>query len=335
MLNVALLDDYARIAMDSADWSPLAGKAELSVFDTYLREDEAAVALADFDVICTIRERMPITASLLARLPKLKFITIIGWAGRSFDVPAATAAGIIVSQTTLETFGDKQPPASATPELAWGIMTAAVRNFTVESQRVRDGLWSGTAGMALAGKTLGILGLGHIGQRMARYAKAFDMNVIAWSENLTDERAAEHGAKRVTKDELFQQSDIVSIHTLLSDRTVGIVTARELSLMKPTAYLVNTARGPIVVEKDLIAVLREKRIAGAALDVFDKEPLQADHPFRTMNNVFMTPHLGYTTRETLSAFYTGTVNLLVAIATGSPINVINPDAAYHARQRGV
>jgi phosphoglycerate dehydrogenase-like enzyme len=333
MLNIALLDDYARIAMDSADWSPLAGKAELSVFDVYLSEDEAAVALADFDVICTIRERMPISASLLARLPKLKYITIIGWAGRSFDVPAATERGIIVSQTTADTFGDKRPPASATPELAWGIMIAAVRNFTIESQRMREGLWSCTAGMALAGKTLGILGLGHIGQRMARYAKAFDMNVIAWSQNLTDERAAEHGAKRVTKDELFQQSDIVSIHTLLSDRTVGIVTARELGLMKPTAYLVNTARGPIVVEQDLIAALREKRIAGAALDVFDKEPMLPDHPFRKMDNVFLTPHLGYTTRETLSAFYGGTVVLLDAIAKGAPINIINPDALNHPRHK--
>jgi phosphoglycerate dehydrogenase-like enzyme len=178
-----------------------------------------------------------------------------------------------------------------------------------------------------------LLGLGHIGQRMARYAKAFDMNVIAWSENLTAERAAEHGAKRVSKDELFQQADIVSIHTLLSDRTVGIVTARELGLMKPSAHLVNTSRGPIVVEADLIAALREKRIAGAALDVFDKEPLPADHPFRTMDNVFMTPHLGYVTRETLGAFYGGTVVLLAAYADGAPINVINPDVTTHSRQR--
>ncbi|MEJ0023697.1 MAG: D-2-hydroxyacid dehydrogenase family protein [Alphaproteobacteria bacterium] len=333
MLQVALLDDYARIAMDSADWSPLAGKAELSVFDVYLSEDEAAVALAPFDVICTIRERMPITASLLARLPKLKCITIIGWPGRSFDVPAATAAGVIVSQTTLATFGDNKPPPSATPELAWAIMTAAVRNFTIESQRVRAGLWSGTAGMALAGKTLGLLGLGHIGQRMARYAKAFDMNIIAWSQNLTAEKAAEHGVRAVSKDELFQQADIVSIHTLLSDRTVGIVTARELGLMKSSAYLVNTSRGPIVVEADLIAALREKRIAGAALDVFDKEPLPADHPFRTLDNVFMTPHLGYVTRETLSAFYSGTAKLLAAYANGAPINVINPDAAAHPRHK--
>jgi phosphoglycerate dehydrogenase-like enzyme len=199
---------------------------------------------------------------------------------------------------------------------------------------MRAGLWSSTAGMGLAGRTLGLLGLGKIGARMARYAKAFDMDVIAWSQNLTPDRAEEVGARYVSKDDLFRQADVLSIHVRLSDRTRSLVTARELSLMKPGAYLLNTSRGPIVVEADLIAALREGRIAGAALDVFDQEPLPADHPFRTMDNVIATPHLGYVTRETLAEFYDDTIGLLAAYAEGAPAGMVNPDALLHAKQAG-
>lgn len=332
MLAIALLDDYARLAMESADWSALSGNAEIAGFDVYLSEEEAAEALAPFDVLCTIRERMAFPASLLNRLPKLKLITTIGPPGANVDVAAATANGVLICQTNMVNPA-RRLLANATPELAWGLMIASVRHLESEARRVREGLWSNSAGAVLAGRTLGLLGLGNIGRRMARYAKAFDMDVIAWSQNLTPDKAVDHGARYVSKDELFQQADILSIHLKLSERTRGLVTARELALMKPHARLVNTSRGPIVVEADLIAALRARRIAGAALDVFDQEPLPADHAFRTMDNVIATPHLGYVTRETMAGFYSDTVALLAAYAEGAPQGVVNPEVLQNAKQR--
>jgi phosphoglycerate dehydrogenase-like enzyme len=223
---------------------------------------------------------------------------------------------------------------NATPELTWALMIATVRHMGLEVRRMREGGWQSTMGTILAGRTLGLLGLGRIGKRMAAYARAFDMPVIAWSQNLTAETAAAVGARRVEKDELFRLADVVSIHVQLSERTRGLVTARELALMKPEAYLINTSRGPIVVEADLIAALRAGRIAGAGIDVFDLEPPAADHPFRTMDNVTVTPHLGYVTRETLTAFYIDTLEAVVAFANGTPIRIANPDALTHAKQRG-
>src|SRR6266478_9301907 len=198
---------------------------------------------------------------------------------------------------------------------------------------MRAGGWQSTVGMILAGRTLGLLGLGRIRKRMASYGRAFDMPVIAWSQNLTDEAAAAVGARRVEKDDLFRLADVLSIHVQLSDRTRGLVTARELALMKPEAYLINTSRGPIVVEADLIAALRAGRIAGAGIDVYAIEPPPADHPFRTMNNVVATPHLGYVTYETLKAFYSDTLDAVVAFANGAPIRVANPAALEHPKQR--
>jgi len=222
---------------------------------------------------------------------------------------------------------------NATPELTWGLMIATVRHMDLESRRMRAGGWQGTVGMILAGRTLGLLGLGRIGKRMAAYGRAFDMTVIAWSQNLTEEAATAVGARRVEKDDLFRLADILSIHVQLSDRTRGLVTARELALMKPGAYLINTSRGPIVVEADLIAALRAGRIAGAGIDVYDAEPPAADHPFRTLDNVTVTPHLGYVTRETLTAFYTDTLEAVVAFAEGVPIRIANPEALTHPKQR--
>jgi phosphoglycerate dehydrogenase-like enzyme len=325
MLKVAILDDYARLALEVADWSALDGVAELTVFDRHLSEDEAAVLLQPFDVLCTVRERMALPRTLLERLPNLKLITIIGMGLTNLDMQAATARGILVIHP------DFQAPAfaniaNATPELTWGLMIATVRHMTLEARRTHNGLWQGTAGIILAGRTLGLLGLGRIGKRMAQYARAFDMNVIAWSQNLTAEAAASSGAVRVDKDELFARSDIVSIHVQLSERTRGLVTARELALMKPDAYLINTSRGPIVDEAALIDVLRSRRIAGAGLDVFNTEPPPADHPFRDMDNVTVTPHLGYVTRETLAAFYGDMPEAIAAFAAGNPIRVINADA---------
>jgi phosphoglycerate dehydrogenase-like enzyme len=332
MLRVALLDDYAKVALHSADWSVLQGKAQITVFDRHLSEDQAASLLAPFDVLCTIRERMSLPRSLLERLPNLKLVTIIGISLPNLDVRAATELGVIVSQWNLAN-PLYRGILNATPELTWGLMISTVRHTDLESRRMRAGGWQSTVGMILAGRTLGLLGLGRIGKRMAAYGRAFDMNVIAWSQNLTNEIAAAAGARRVEKDDLFRLADVLSIHVQLSDRTRGLVTARELALMKPQAYLINTSRGPIVVEADLIAALRAGRLAGAGLDVFDVEPPPADHPFRMLDNVTITPHLGYVTHETLAAFYSDTVEAVAAFADGAAIRVANPDALSHPKQR--
>ena len=325
MLKIAILDDYAHVAMQSADWSRLDGKVEITVFDRHLGEDEAARELAPFDVLCTVRERMALPGALIERLPNLKLITIVGMRLTNLDLDAATERGVIVAHS-----GTRNPAfanvAAATPELAWGLMIATVRHLAAQDRRMRAGLWQNQVGMILAGRTLGLLGLGRIGQRMAAYAKAFDMQVMAWSQNLTAEAAAAVGVRRVEKDELFAQADVVSIHLVLSDRSRGLVTARELGLMQPGAYLINTSRGPIVVEADLIAALRAGTIAGAGLDVFDQEPPPADHPYRSMDNVTLTPHLGYATAETLAAFYSDSLDAIVAFADGAPIRVSNPEA---------
>jgi len=332
MLKIAILDDYAKVALQSANWSVLQGKAEITAFDRHLSEDEAASALQPFDVLCTIRERMSLPRSLFQRLPNLKLVTIIGMSLPNLDMAAATDHGVIVAHSN---FANPIYAGifNATPELTWGLMIAVVRHFDLASRRMRAGGWQSTVGTILAGRTLGLLGLGRIGKRMAAYGRAFDMPVIAWSQNLTDEAAAAVGARRVEKDDLFRLADVLSIHVQLSERTRGLVTAHELALMKPGAYLINTSRGPIVVEADLIAALRAGRIAGAGIDVYDVEPPAADHPFRAMDNVTVTPHLGYVTRETLIAFYTDTLEALVAFADGAPIRVANPDALAHARQR--
>ena len=330
MLKVAVLDDYAKVALKSADWAQLRGKAEITVFDRHLSEDEATLQLRAFDVLCTVRERMSLPRSLFARLPNLKLVTIIGMSLPNLDMAAATDHGVIVSHSN---FANPIYAGifNATPELTWGLMIAVVRHFGLAGRQMREGQWQTTMGTILAGRKLGLLGLGRIGKRMAHYARAFDMKVIAWSQNLTEETATSVGARLVSKDDLFRLSDIVSIHVVLSDRTRGLVTARELALMKPESYLINTSRGPIVVEKDLIATLREHRISGAGLDVFDVEPPPADHPFRTMDNVTVLPHLGYVTHETLRAFYTDTLDAVVAFANGNPVRVANPDALKHAK----
>jgi phosphoglycerate dehydrogenase-like enzyme len=273
---------------------------------------------------------MSLPRSLFERLPNLKLVTIVGMTLPNLDMAAATEHGVIVSHSN---FANPlfAKVLHATPELTWGLMIATVRHISLEGRRMREGAWQGTVGINLAGRTLGLLGLGRIGKRMAEYGRAFGMPVIAWSQNLTDDTARAVGAKRVEKDDLFRLADIVSIHVVLSERTRGLVTARELALMKPDSYLINTSRGPIVVEADLIAALRSGRIAGAGIDVFDEEPPPPDHPFRTMDNVTVTPHLGYVTRETLTAFYGDTLEAVTAFVSGAPIRVANPEALSHRR----
>jgi len=333
MPKVAILDDYAHAALEVADWSPVQAKAETTVFDRRLAEDEAAEALKDFDVLVTVRERMALPRTLISRLPKLKLITIIGMSLPNLDMAAATEHGVVVCHSN---YGAPafRGVSNATPELAWGLMIATVRHIAQEDRRMRDGGWQSTTGLILAGRTLGLLGLGRIGKRMAEYAKVFGMEVIAWSQNLTREAAAEVGVRRVEKAELFAQADVVSIHLVLSDRSRGVVTARELGLMKPTAYLINTSRGPIVDEAALIETLRSRRIAGAGIDVYWGEPPPADHPLRSMDNVTLTPHLGYVTRETLHAFYSDSIEAVAAFLDGSPIRIANPEALERRAARG-
>ncbi|MGH8325578.1 MAG: D-2-hydroxyacid dehydrogenase family protein [Steroidobacteraceae bacterium] len=332
MLKVALLDDYARIALESADWPRLSGSAEVTVFDRHLTEEEAAIVLRPFHVLATVRERMSLPRPLLARLPNLELITIIGPSLPNLDMAAAAELGIIVSHSR-PLGAEAARTLDATPELTWGLVIATVRNLTYENRRMREGGWQSTVGIVLAGRTLGLLGLGRIGRRMAQYGQAFGMSVIAWSQNLTEEAAAAVGVQRVEKDDLFRRSDVLSIHVRLSERTRGLVTARELGLMKAGAYLINTSRGPIVVEADLIAALAEHRIAGAGIDVYDEEPLPAGHPLRSLDSVTVTPHLGYVTRETLQTFYADTVEAIAAFAGGTPIRVANPSALPQARFR--
>jgi phosphoglycerate dehydrogenase-like enzyme len=325
MPRVAILDDYADVALDLADWSPVQKRSEVTVFERHLSEAEAVEALRPFDVICTLRERMALPRTLIERLPNLKLITIVGRSLPNLDMAAASDCGVLVAHSDFAN-PRLRSVRDATPEFAWGLMIATVRNLAEEHRRMRDGGWQASTGMTLSGKTLGLLGLGRIGKRMAEYAKAFGMQVIAWSQNLTEDAAAAAGARRVEKATLFEESDVVSVHLVLSERTRGLVGAPELALMKPHAYLINTSRGPIVDESALIEALRAGRIGGAGLDVYDVEPLPPDDPLRLLPNVTLAPHLGYVTREMLAAFYSDTIEAVVAWLDGAPIRIANPGA---------
>ncbi len=320
-MKIAILDDYLHLSQKVADWSKLPPGCEITVFDKPLAvPDEAARVLQPFHVLCHIRERTSMPRALIERLPNLKFIAITGMYHRTLDVAAATERGIVISHTQM-----RGPHSKATSELAWGLMFCVARHIPFESNEMRSGGWQHTAGITLAGRTLGLLGLGRQGRNMVPVDKALGMEVIAWSQNLTAEVAGQFGAKRVERDELFRRSDVLSVHLVLAERTRGIVGARELNLMKPTAILVNTARGPIVDETALIAALREGRIAGAGLDVYDQEPLPDAHPLRTLPNVVLTPHLGYAVQEFFQAAYTDTIENIAAFATGKPIRVLTAD----------
>jgi phosphoglycerate dehydrogenase-like enzyme len=298
--KIAVLDDYPDVALSVADWSVLNGRASVTVFNDHLADADAVVErLQPFDVICVMRERTPLTRAIIERLPRLRLVASTAFRNASIDVKAAEERGILVVHT-----GYTSAP---TIELTWALILASARNLVAENISLRSGGWQRFIGDDLAGQTLGLLGLGNVGSPVAKIGKAFGMNVIAWSQNLTADRAAEVGAELVAKAELFRRADVVSVHVVLSDRTRGLVGAPELALMKPTARLVNTSRGPIVVEADIIAALKAQKIAGAAIDVFDQEPLPLDHPFRTLPNLLATPHIGYSSRGLYSRFYQDTV----------------------------
>src|ERR1700737_2484964 len=299
--KIAVLDDYQNVALESADWSVLSGRADITVFQDHLDDTDAVIErLLPFDIVCVMRERTPLPRNLVERLPNLKLIASTGPVNASIDVVAAADRGIVVSHT-----GYRSDP---TIELTWGLILASARNIVAESNSVRSGGWQQTVGTDLRGRTLSVLGLGRVGSEVARIGSAFGMNVIAWSENMTPEAAKAAGAILVSKDQLFERADILTIHVVLSSRTKGLVGAAELQRMKPTARLINASRGPIVDERALISALKTKQIAGAAIDVFDIEPLPPDHPFRRLDNVLATPHLGYVSQGLYKTFYEDTVS---------------------------
>jgi D-3-phosphoglycerate dehydrogenase len=320
MPRIALLDDYHRLALTLADWSRVQARAELVPFHENLRvPDQAAEALADFDAVCHIRERMAMPRALVERLPKLRFIAITGAYHRTLDLQACAERGIVVSHSTSRGAG-----AHGTPELTWALILAAVRHIAFEDRAMRAGGWQTTLGPALHGKVLGLLGFGKIGQRVAEIGRAFGMDCIAWSPNLTDEKAAAGGARRVDRETLFREADVLTVHLVLGDRSRGTVGAHEFGLMKPSAFFVNTSRGPIVQEQALIDALRANRIAGAAVDVYDEEPLPASSPLRGLENLTLSPHLGYVTSDNMRVYYEDTAEALEAWLNGAPIRLLKP-----------
>ncbi len=316
MTRVAILDDYQNVALQMANWSLLPKDVEIRVFQDHLKDEDSLVGrLKDFDIVMAMRERTAFPRSVFARLPNLRLVTTTGMRNAAIDMQAASDHGVTVCGT-----GGVVYP---TAELTWGLILSLLRHIHREDRAVRGGRWQISMGVDLNGKTLGVIGLGNLGSQVATVGKAFQMNVIAWSQNLTAERAASLGAKLVSKDELLSQSDIVTIHLVLSERTRGLIGARELGLMKPAAYLINTSRGPIVDEEALAEVLQNKKIAGAGLDVFGDEPLPLDHPLRHLENTVITPHIGYVTEDTYRVFFAQTVENIKAFLDGTAIRVIN------------
>jgi phosphoglycerate dehydrogenase-like enzyme len=315
MARIAILDDYQGVALQTADWGRLPAGTEVQVFQDHLADlDAVAARLAGFDVVLAMRERTPFPRALLDRLPRLRLLVTTGMRNAAIDVRAAADRGIVVCGTA----GLPYP----TAELTWGLILALVRRIPAEDRATREGRWQLSLGLGLAGKTLGVLGLGTLGSRVARVGRAFEMEVLAWSQNLTAEGAAKAGATLVGRDELLARSDVVTIHLVLSDRTRRLIGPRELALMKRSAYLVNTSRGPIVDEAALIAALGAGSLAGAGLDVFDEEPLPLDHPLRRLPNTVITPHLGYVTEETYRIFHEQALEDIEAYLRGAPIRVL-------------
>ncbi|MEA1761901.1 D-2-hydroxyacid dehydrogenase family protein [Pseudomonas syringae pv. tomato] len=314
LLKIAVLDDWQNVASGVVNWSALDSVGEISFLHDYPADTATMVQrLQGFDVLCVMRERTLFDDALLSQLPNLRLLVTGGMRNAAIDTAAAERQGIVVCGT--------ESYKNAAPELTWALIMGITRNLVAEANSLRAGNWQVGLGSDLHGKTLGILGLGSIGKWIARYGQAFGMNVIAWSQNLTAEAAAESGVTYVSKQQLFEQADVLSVHLVLSDRSRGLVDAQALGWMKPGAYLINSSRGPIIDQAALIKVLQQRHIAGAALDVFDIEPLPADHPFRTLDNVLATPHIGYVTENNYRTFYGQMIEAIQAWHAGSPIRV--------------
>lgn len=315
MPTVTVLDDYQQVALTCADWAPVEATHDVVTLVDHVADADALVdRLAGSEVVVAMRERTPLPASVLERLPALRLLVTTGMRNASIDIQAARARGVTVCGT--------KGSNSSVSELTMGLMIALMRGFVREDAAIRAGGWQHTIGPGLAGNTLGIVGLGRLGIPVAELAQAFGMTVIAWSPNLTSERAEQHGVLAVTKERLFAEADVVTLHLPLSGRSRGLVGAAELALMRPTAYLVNTSRGPIVHEAALLDALRERRIAGAGLDVYDVEPLPREHPLRAMPNTLLLPHLGYVSTDTYRTWFTEVVEDIVAWRDGSPVRVL-------------
>ena len=315
-MKVALLDDYQNVAMTMADWDRLKGRAEIVPFHEHIPDQNELVRrLQPFDAVMLVRERTKFPRAVIERLPNLKLIITAAHWNVAIDLDAATEHNVQVCGT--EDWG------FATAELALGLMIALARNITIEDRAMREGRWQTTLGSGLHGKTLGIVGLGLLGSQMARFGQVLGMEVLAWSQNLTDETAAKAGAKRVSKQELLSRSDVVTIHLKLSDRTRGLIGRDDLTAMKPTAYIVNTSRGPIIDEAALLDALRAKRIAGAGLDVYGHEPLPADHPLRKLDNVILLPHVGYVVEQNYRLVYSHVLDDVEAFLEGRILRPLN------------
>jgi phosphoglycerate dehydrogenase-like enzyme len=313
-VRVALLDDYQRVAISFGDWSAIPEAVPVPFHDHVGDPDALVERLDGFDVVVAMRERTKLPAEVLARLPDLKLIVTTGMANAAIDLPAATAAGITVCGTSGNV--------TSTAELTWGLIFAVLRHIPAEDAGVRAGGWQRTIGTGLAGRTLGLVGLGNIGTLVAAAGRAFGMEVVAWSQNLTAERADAADVRAVSKADLFSTSDVVSVHYVLSERSRGLIGAADLGRMKPTAVLINTSRGPLVDEGALVAALGDGRIAGAGLDTFDTEPLPAGHPLRRLPTAVITPHLGYVTDDCYRIFYDHIVDDIRAWVGGEPVRVI-------------
>jgi len=315
MPTLTILDDYQGVALGCADWSAVRARYEIEVVREHLPDPHEVVRrIGGSEVVVAMRERTPFPAALFDRLPELRLLVTTGGKNAAIDLDAARARGVTVCGT-----GNT---GNAVPEITIGMMIALARNFVAEDAAVRAGRWQHTIGVGLAGSVLGVVGLGRLGIPVARLAQALQMDVVAWSPNLTPERAAEHGVRAVDKATLFSTADFVTMHLPLSDRSRGLVGADDLARMKPTGYLINTSRGPIVDEAALVAALRERRIAGAALDVYDTEPLPRDHPLRSLPNTLLLPHVGYVTWDVYRRWYADVVEDVLAWAAGAPVRVL-------------
>ena len=313
----AILDDYQNVALKMADWSKVSGDLDITVFNQHIGGPDAVVkALQGFSIVCAMRERTGFPRAVIEKLPDLKLLITTGMRNASIDVAAAKERGIVVCGTP--------SVGNPTSGIAIGLMLELTRRIGYENARMKAGVpWQSTIGMDLDGLTLGVLGLGKLGTRTANIAKAFGMKVIAWSQNLTPEKCKEAGVEYVSKEDLFRQADFITIHVVLSQRSRGLVGAKEIALMKPSAYLINTSRGPIIDEAAMLTALRENKIAGAGLDVFDVEPLPTDHPLRKMDNVVLTPHLGYVATQNYRAYFGGVVDDIRAFLDGKPVRVLD------------
>ena len=312
MTKIAVLDDYQNVALEMADWSVLPDDADVTVFNAYLGDTDAVAArLAEFNIVGIMRERTPFPRALFEKLPNLKLLVTTGMRNASVDLAAAADHDVVVCGT--------RGLARNTVELTWALILAVARSLPFEDRRMRHGGWQTTLGRDLEGATLGVIGLGRLGSQVATVGKAFGMNLLAWSQNLTAERAAEFDAALVSKEDLLARADFITIHLILSGRTRGLIGAADLARMKPDAYLINTSRGPIVDEAALIAALAAKRIAGAGLDVYDIEPPPIDHPLRRLDNVVLSPHIGYVTGNTYRVFYGDMVEAIAGYLDGAPV----------------